>query len=491
MAVSLYTVRVVLKVLTVQDYGIYGAVGGIILTFSFISSVLDNASQRFFSFELGEGSGGKLQETFSTISIIYIFVSVIIVILAETIGLWFLQNKMTIPAGRESAAMWVYQFALVSFVVAITTTPYRAMIVAKEKMNLYAYLSIFDAVSKLVIVYLLLLFDYDKLKVYAVLVFVFSSICNLIYLFYCRIKYEETRFKWHFDRSMFNSVFSYSSWTLFGAIAGMCNTQGVNVVLNMFFGPIANAAYSIASQIYHTVGTFANNFYIAVKPPLIKNYAAGNYEYVDKLFTFSSKALYTLLCIMAVPLMVCTHEILLLWLGQIGDYMEIFVRLSLIYVVILTISYPITAVVQAGGNVKLYHSLVDGFSLIILPVVYLLFKLGVDAPWAYVVSIAIFSIAHGLRIYVLKKVFNTFNVTRYVIGALLPMVVIFIVGYFSMVFVKKMLPEGIVFTFISLTITAIAILLLCVLFLFTTTERQMVSEMIKGWISNYKHKRIK
>lgn len=488
MAVSLYTVRVVLKVLTVQDYGIYGAVGGIILTFSFISSVLDNASQRFFSFELGKGDEGKLRVTFSTISIIYLVVSLAIIVLAETIGVWFLQNKMTIPEGRESAAMWVFQFALASFIVAIMTTPYRAMIIAKEKMNLYAYLSIFDAVSKLLIVYLLLLFDFDKLKLYAVLIFFFGTICNLIYLFYCRIKYEETRFKWHFDRSMFNSVFSYSSWTLFGAIAGMCNTQGVNIVLNMFFGPIANAAYSIASQIYHTVGTFANNFYVAVKPPLIKNYASENYEYVHKLFTFSSKALFTLLCVMAIPLMVCTNEILYLWLGQIGDYMEIFVKLSLIYVVILTISYPITAVVQAGGNVKLYHSLVDGFSLIVLPIVYFIFKLGVDAPWAYVVSIGVFAIAHGLRIYVMKREFPVFDVKKYVVGAILPMSIIFAVSYFSMVFVKSVLPEGIVFTLISLTITALTVLLLCVVFLFTRTERQMVLDMLKGWINKRKNK---
>ena len=174
-----------LKVLNVEDYGIYGAVGGIITAFSFISSVLDNASQRFFSYELGRGDDGRVKETFSTITVIYLIVTAIIVLLAETVGIWFLQNKMTIPEGRESAALWVFQFALLSFVVTINTTPYRAMIIAKEKMSLYAYLSIFDVVSKLLIVYLLLLFDYDKLKIYAVLMFVFSSICCFIYLFYC------------------------------------------------------------------------------------------------------------------------------------------------------------------------------------------------------------------------------------------------------------------------------------------------------------------
>jgi O-antigen/teichoic acid export membrane protein len=486
MAVSLYTVRIVLNVLSVQDYGLYGAVGGIILAFSFISSVLDNASQRFFSYELGKDNEGKLQETFSTLYIIYLLVTVIIILLAETIGLWFLQNKMTIPAGRETAAMWVYQFALASFIVTIMATPYRAMIIAQEKMSLYAYLSIFDAIAKLMIAYLLMIYHGDKLIFYAILLFGLNLVNNLVYYIYCRFKYTETRLLWTFDKTMFRSIFSYSSWTLFGALAGICNTQGVNIVLNIFFGPVANAAYSIASQIYHTVGTFANNFYVAVKPPLIKNYAAGNYDYVHKLFTFSSKSLFTLLSLLAIPLMVCAEEILQLWLGQVGDYMVVFVKLSLVYVVILTISYPITAVVQAGGNVKIYHAVVDGFSLIVLPVVYVLFKIGLDAYWGYIVSVIVFAIAHCLRILVLKRVFNEFNVRKYLIGCMIPMIVIFATTYYVMLIVTESLPDGTWFLMAGFSLTAITVFILCAFILFTQTERQMVLNMIKGWISNKK-----
>lgn len=488
MAVSLYTVRVVLNVLTVEDYGLYGAVGGIILTFSFISSVLDNASQRFFAFELGKGPQGRLQDVFSTLSIIYVIVTAIIILIAETVGVWFLQNKMTIPEGREVAAMWVYQFALASFVVTITATPYRAMIIAQEKMNLYAYLSIFDAVSKLTIAYLLIVFDVDKLILYSILLFLLNLINNLVYLIYCRAKYSEARPLLKFDKEMFKSVFSYSSWTLFGTLAGICNTQGVNIVLNIFFGPVANAAYSIASQIYHTVGTFASNFYVAVKPPLIKNYAAGNHEYVNKLFAFSSKAIYALLCVLAIPLMVCTQEVLQLWLGQVGEYMVIFVQLSLVYVVILTISYPITAVVQAGGNVKLYHLLVDGFSLSVLPVVYILFKLGFAAYWAYIVSVSVFAIAHCLRIYVLKRVFPMFDVQKYIIGSILPMIIIFTLSYFGMTFLKGYIPNSYLAVLAFFSITALIVLSLCVFVLFSKTERQMIIKMIKGGIESVRKK---
>lgn len=488
MAVSLYTVRVVLNVLTVEDYGVYGAVGGIILTFSFISSVLDNASQRFFSFELGKGPKGRIQETFSTLFIIYLIVTAGIILLAETIGVWFLQNKMTIPVGREIAAIWIYQFALASFVVTIIATPFRAMIIAQEKMNLYAYLSIFDALAKLAIAYLLIVLDLDKLILYAILLFVLNLLDNLIYLVYCRIKYSETKLLWRFDKTLFKSVSSYSSWTLFGTLAGMCNTQGVNIVLNMFFGPVANAAYSIASQVYHTVGTFASNFYIAVKPPLIKNYAAGNFEYVDKLFSFSSKAIYFLISIISIPLMVCAKEILQIWLGQVSEYMVVFVQLSLVYVIILTISYPITAVVQASGNVKLYHLLVDGFSLSVLPIVYVMFILGNDAYWAYIVSVSIFAIAHCLRIYVLKKVFSKFIISNYIKGSIMPMAIIFIISYFAMSFLKSQIPNNNCSTLLVFVSSVITVLVLCAVILFSRAERQMVLSMVRNSIGNFKNK---
>lgn len=479
MAVSLYTVRVVIRTLSVSDYGLYGAVGGVILTFSFITGVLTNASQRFFSVELGKGAGGRVKEVFSTLFLTYLGVSLVIIFLAETVGLWFLGNKMTIPAGREEAAMWVYQFALLSFVATLLTNPYQALIIAHEHMNLYAYLSILDVTLKLVIVYLLLLFDYDKLKVYAVLVFFSHLITNIIYIIYCKIRFHETKLVWKIDRPMFKNVFSYSSWTLFGTIAGMCNTQGMNLLLNVFFGPIANAAYSVASQVYHTVSLFASNFYTAVKPPLIKNYAGGNYGYVQKLFQFSSKALFILLFIVVLPLMVCTEQILDIWLGEVGEYMVAFVKLSLIYATILTISYPITAVVQAGGYVKLYHTLVDGFSILALPIVYLLFRLGFDANWAYIISILIFAIAHILRLYVLKRVFREFNVKIYVFRFLIPAISIFLVLYFSLVYMGRLIENSFLYTFGFCVICSVLALVMCLFIMLSSSEREMIINIVR------------
>lgn len=479
MAVSLYTVRVVIQTLSVQDYGIYGAVGGVILSFGFISSVLTNASQRFFSYELGKGADGKVKETFSTIFFTYLGISLLIVALAETLGLWFLTKKMTIPTGREDAAMWVFQFALLSFLVTIMANPYQAMIIAHEKLNLYAYISILDVTLKLAIVYALLMFDIDKLKLYSVLMFIACVITNGVYIIYCRLKYHDTRLMSHINKDMLKSIFSYSSWTLFGTLAGMCNTQGMNLTLNVFFGPVANAAYSVSSQIYNTVGMFANNFYMAVKPALIKNYSAGNFDYVQKLFAFSSKTIFVLLYVVILPFLVCTEEILQLWLGQVGEYMVAFVQLSLIYIVILAISYPITAVVQAGGNVKMYHGLVDTFTLLALPIMYLLFKLGVDAPYAYMVSIVIFGIAHFIRLYVLKRVFELFSYASYVIRFLVPSIIVAVVCYFVMYFLKQLFSDGIIWTFVVCGISSVFALLVCALLLFTSSERSMVLSLIR------------
>lgn len=479
MIVSLYTVRVVIQTLSVQDYGLYGAVGGVVLSFGFISSVLTNASQRYFSFELGKGIEGKVKETFSTIFFVYLGISFVILLFVETIGLWFLTNKMTIPAGREFAAIWVFQFALLSFLVTIMANPYQAMIIAHEKMNLYAYLSILDVILKLTIVYVLLLFDIDKLKLYALLMFISCLITNFVYISYCRHKYSDTHLIFHIDKRVLKSIFSYSSWTLFGTLAGMCNTQGMNLVLNIFFGPIANAAYSVSNQIYSTVGMFANNFYVAVKPSLIKNYSAGNNEYVQKLFSFSSKTIFMLLFVVILPFLVCTEEILHLWLGRVGDYMVVFVQLSLIYSIVLTISYPVTAVVQAGGNVKMYHGFVDTFSLITLPIMYMLFKMGFDASYAYVVSIVVFSIAHFIRLYVLKRVFALFSIGSYIMHFIIPALIIAVCSYITMVYIKQYIPKDIMWTIAICVISCVLSFMMSVFLLFTSSERSLVLNLIR------------
>lgn len=480
MAVSLYTVRVVLQTLTDVDYGIYSAVGGIVSTFAVVSSVLTNASQRFFSYGLGkENSVNNTQSLFSTIFYTYVVLAFIIIVLLETIGIWFLQNKMTIPTGRENAAMWVFQCSLLSFMVSLITNPFGAMIIAKERMNIYAYISIADVILKLLIVYCITSFNYDHLKVYAVLMALAQISINVIYIVFCKKIAPEVKLLRTIDRGTIKSVFSYSSWTLFGALAGMCNTQGINIVLNVFFGPIANAAYSISQQVSGAVVNFAGNFSLAIKPPLIKSYAAEDYSSVMKLFNFGTKTTFVLMYMLILPIFVCAPGILKIWLGDVGEHMVDFVRLTLIYSLIVTLSNPITNIVQAAGRVKIYHGFVDGFTLLSLPITILLYKLGMEINTCYVTIIVIFSIAHIIRLFVLKKVFSPFSIRKYIKNLIIPMLLIAVASAMFMWFTKGWFEENIIETILCCAAAFLLVVSLSFFFLFSKNERQYVIKIIK------------
>ena len=277
MAVSLYTVRVVLNVLGAEDYGIYNVVAGVVTMFGFLSGAMATASQRYFSYDLGKGDVGHLKTTFSVTFQIYVLLALVIVLLAETLGVWFVNHKLVIPAERIIAANWIFQAAVVSFLFTIVTTPYMASIIAHENMNVYAYVSIIEAALKLGIVFLLKHLPYDKLIVYGMLLALVSLINTSIYRFYCRAHYAECKFCFVRDKALFKEIVSYSGWNLFGNFATVCKVQGGTFLLNMFFGPIVNTAQSVASQIRNATATFSNNFMQAMRPQIIKSYAAEDY----------------------------------------------------------------------------------------------------------------------------------------------------------------------------------------------------------------------
>ena len=479
MTVSLYTVRVVLQTLSSEDYGIYSAVGGIILTFNVVANVLTNASQRFFSYEFGKSSNvSECKSLFSTIFFTYIALSLIVIIIAETVGLWFLQNKMTIPNGRESAAMWVFQFALISFVFSLLSNPFQAMIIAKERMGIYAYISITDVILKLAIVYFLVIFDYDQLKVYAVLVALVHMFINSIYVAFCIRISPEARFSKHVDKRSLKSVFSYSSWTLFGALTGMCNTQGVNLVLNVYWGPIANTAYAISTQVSSAVTSFAGNFALAIKPPLIKSYAAGDYTGVMKLFNFGTRITFLLMYMIILPIYINTPGILTMWLGNVGDYMVDFVRLTLVYSLIVTMSNPITNIVQASGRVKIYHGIVDLFTLISLPLTILLYQIGHNINYCYYVTIAIFSIAHVIRLFILKRVFSKFSLRHYIKSIIIPVVLIALSTAILMTYLKDLFGSSICGILLCCFASLALVVICCYVFLFTVSEKEYLHKII-------------
>ena len=289
MFVSLYTVRLVLSTLGVVDYGIYSVVGGIVVMFSFLSNTMASASERFFAFEIGRNDMLQLHRTFNLTVIIYFIIALFVLIISETIGLWFLNTKMVIPQNRMIAANWIYQFSILSFLVTILTIPFNAIIIAREKMSIYAYVGIVEVIFKLAILYFLTILQADKLKLYSVLIFISSCITSTIYVAVCYNKFMESRFYFYWDKKLFKSMFGYSSWMLMGSITYLLSNHGLNILINIFFGPTVNAARGIAYQVNNAISSFSSNFYTSVRPQIVKAYASDNNIYMINLVMQSSK----------------------------------------------------------------------------------------------------------------------------------------------------------------------------------------------------------
>lgn len=411
MLVSLYTVRVVLNVLGAEDYGIYNVVAGVVTMFSFLSGAMATASQRYFSFDLGKNDKEHLKITFSITFQIYLLLSIFIIVVAETIGVWFVNNKLLIPEERIIAANWIFQVAILSFLLTLITTPYKACLIAHENMDVYAYVSIVEVVLKLIIVFLLKVLIYDKLILYGFLLGVVSLIVTTIYRVYCCIHYEECKFKIVIDKLLFKEIISYSSWNLFGALSSVIRKQGMTIIVNLFFNPVIVAAQAVTTQINSAVISFSQNFTTALRPQIIKSYAANERDEMLQIMFFGLKIVYFLMLLICVPLFFQCQYVLDMWLKQTPEYAYLFVRLMLIDVLIDSISYPMKSVVQAIGKIRLYQFTVGGCRILCLPIVFVLLKFGGSPETIYYVSIALSITAFLLRIFFLQK-FLSLSLTK-------------------------------------------------------------------------------
>lgn len=403
MLVSLYTVRVVLNALGAEDYGIYNVVAGVVTMFGFLSGGMASASQRYFSYDLGKKDDEHLKTTFCVTFQIYLLLAIIVVVLAETVGLWFVNHKLVIPQERMTAANWIFQAAIFSFLMTLITTPYMATIIAHENMNVYAYVSIIEAALKLGIVFLLRILSYDKLILYGLLLAAVAFINTSLYRFYCRKHYEETKFHYVKDGALFKELVSYSGWNLFGSVASMVRNQGMTILLNLFFGPVVNASRAVAAQVNAAVISFAQNFSTALKPQIIKSYAADEKDRMIKLVMYGTKIVFFLMLVICIPLFLQVSYLLKLWLKNVPDYTVIFVQLVIIDVLIDSISYPIMSVVQATGKIKLYQSVVGGCLILNLPASYIFLKVGFPPETVFVVAIIFSFIALILRVVISQR----------------------------------------------------------------------------------------
>ena len=402
MAVNLYTSRVVLNALGVEDFGIYNVVGGVVAMFGFINSSMASATQRYITFALGKGNMDGLQKVFSTALQIHALISAIIVVLGETVGLWFMYTQMQIPAERMDAAFWVLQCSIVSTVVMIVSVPYNADIIAHEKMSAFAYISILEAALKLAVAYLLIAFSADKLVLYAALILAVQLLIRFCYSLYCNRHFEESRYRHVWDKALFREMTGFAGWSMFGNLSAVLFGQGLNMLLNVFFGPVVNAARAVAVQVQTAVQQFVGNFQMALNPQITKTYAKGEMEEMHKLMFRSARFSFYLLLFLSLPVLFETDFILTVWLKTVPGDAVVFLRIMICISLLYTLSNPLMIANQATGKVKRYQAVCGSILLLILPVSYVCLRLGCPAYSVFIVHFVMESVAQLARMIMLR-----------------------------------------------------------------------------------------
>lgn len=403
MIISFFTARITLEALGVVNYGINNVVGGLVSMFSLISSSLSSSVSRFITFGLGKGDKKELNTIFSTSVNIHIILAIIVVIAIETIGIWFLNNKMTIPADRLTAAHWVLQCSTFMFALGLLSTPYNAAIIAHERMDVYAYFTLFDAFSRLAIVFSIKYYGGDKLILLAIISLIPSLIKQFYYWHFSKRNFEECTYHAVWDKKIFKEMFSFAGWNFIGNSATIMKGQGINIVINMFVGPTVNAARGISTQISSIIGQFVRNFMVALDPQITKEYASGNFVRMHSLISNGTRLSYYLLLVLSIPLMIEIESILYIWLGQVPEHTVWFARLAIMLNLSDLLSDSLDTAQKASGKIRNYEITVNGVAIINLPLSYVLLRLGCIPEVTYIVSIAISQTCLFLRLCFLRK----------------------------------------------------------------------------------------
>ena len=486
MAVTLYTSRVVLEVLGVEDFGIYNVVGGVVTMLGFINSSLSGATSRFITFELGRGKDGDLKKVFRCAVSVHYLLALVILFLGETVGLWFVLEKMVIPLERMNAALWVYQCSIVTIIVSIISAPYNALIIAHERMSAFAYISIAEAIAKLLIVFLLMQIHYDKLIVYALLLVAIQISIRFLYTIYCNRHFPESSAYYLWDKDLSRRIFVYAGWTMNGNLAVVGYTQGLNILLNLFFGPAVNAARGIAVQVQGAVQYFFVNFQMAVRPQIIKSYASGDLDYMHKLIIESSKYSFYLMLLVSMPILVNTEYILHLWLGIVPEHAVAFTRLMLFACMNYALSNPTLMAIHATGDLKRFQIIEGTLLLTVVPVAYLFLKLGnISAEYVFVIYLVIETITQFVRVWIVYPRVKLAK-KRYLREILYPIFKVLM----PLLFVGYWLSIGLPYTLMTFVISTCLCILSCLIFVYllgmSSHERNYVLVKINGLVNNGK-----
>ncbi len=403
MFINLFTSRIVLQALGVNDYGIYNVVGGVVAMFSILSSALNAAIVRFISVELGKTDRHRLNLVFCTSVSTQLILIGIIVLLLETIGLWFLNYQLVIPTNRLVAANWVFQFSVLTFALNMWSIPYNSAITAHEKMNAFAYVSIFESLAKLAVAYWILIYSHDKLVLYALLLCLVSIIVRLVYGIYCKQNFEECKFRFRADKQLLKEMFGFAGWNFIGASSSIIREQSSNILLNLFFGPAVNAAKGLAVTVNAAITGFSGNFMTAVNPQIYKSFSGGERDYTMKLVFESTRLSYYIFILIGLPIIVTAPYLLNLWLGNVPEHTVNFVRLVIIFSMSESLAGPLLTLCYATGKIKIYQLIIGTLQILNIPITYIFLYLSFPPEVAYLVSIAISILCEFARLVILRK----------------------------------------------------------------------------------------
>lgn len=486
MVISLYTSRVILDVLGVDGYGTYQVVGGMVAMFAVFSASLSSAISRFIAFEIGKGNNDRLAKIFASSMVIQIFLAIFIFILAEIIGLWFLSSQAKIPEDNIVAARWVLHCALFTFCINLLSVPYNACIIAHEHMKAFAYVSVVDVLLKLIICYILVIIPYNRLISYSVLMAVIALLIRFVYSFYCHRNFAETHQRLMLDKGIFKEMFSFAGWSFFNNAISIFNNQGVNMLINVFFGVTFNAARGIANQVEGAVMQFVNNFTVAVNPQITKSYAAGNLFGMHQLVCRGSKFSYFLMLIMSLPL-ICEADIILhLWLKEVPPYATLLVQLSLILGLLDSIGFAGYTACIATGKLRKYSLVISSIAILEFPLSWIAFSLGGTIEVCYYIYIAVKASVLLVRMFLLQEMVSLPR-KMFSREVFLPIFKVTLISVIPSILLVKFMPSSyirLILSFIIGTgITGIVSLYLGM----TSHERDIVLEKLHSFIYKFIH----
>ncbi len=471
MVVNLYTSRVVLNALGAEDYGIYNVVGGVVAMFSVLSGSLSAAISRFITFELGRKDFNKLKNVFSSAVSIQVGLALIIIILAETIGLWFLNNKMVIPIERIEAANWTYQFSILTFAINLISVPYNAAIIAHEKMSAFAYISILEVIGKLVVALSIVIIPIDKLIYYGLLLAIIAIIVRLVYGYYCKKNFDECTYHFIFDKALFKEMFGFAGWNFIGASSAVLRDQGGNIIINLFCGPVVNAARGIAIQVSHAVQGFVTNFMTALNPQITKSYASGDYHYMMTLINQGARLSYYILLIISLPIIINVSYILTLWLGTVPEHTASFVQLVLIFAMSESLATPLVTAMLATGSIRNYQLVVGGLQMMNLPISYVLLKMGCIPETVLIVAIAISVCCEMARLYMLRKMIHL-SIRSFLNKVYFNVIGVSVISAIIPYFIKQTMDENFL-SFVVVSMVSVLCTILTIYYIGCNSEERM------------------